>query len=153
MPSGQRWEKASESRIEYNSSRNKFHMRLLYTPKKQKTQVKRSPLHIAGGGRKSTAAPRTATSTETLLCSLHNSRHIAVVAGPLYWSGDVLHEGTKAACASRYNVLVQVLLQNSLLVHCCIHICSFLPTSKTLLNIRHAAPSFMNLDLNFLNVI
>ena len=35
----------------------------------------------------------------------------------------------------------------------CIHICPFLPTtSKTLSNIRHAAPSFTNLDLNFFNV-
>ena len=45
VPSGQRWEKASEPRIGYGSNRNKFRLKLLYIPKKQKTQVKRSPFY------------------------------------------------------------------------------------------------------------
>ena len=45
MPSGQRWEKALKPRIEYDSSRNTFRLRLLYIPNKQKTPVKRSPFY------------------------------------------------------------------------------------------------------------
>ena len=57
--------------------------------------IRSSCQHICGckAFRKSTVAPRTSTSTEKLLCSLHNNRHIAVVSRGLS-TDAVLREGS-----------------------------------------------------------
>ena len=117
VPSGQRLVKASEPRIEYDSRRNKYHLRLLYTPKKQKTQVQRSPFYTTRE-----EAKNQLSALVRLRVQKHRCAPCTTVDISLQYRGASLLvlSYTNAACASRYNVLVQVLLQNPFLVNCCI---------------------------------
>ena len=62
---------------------------LCCTPPKKDPGEVISILHNTGGGRKSTVAPPTATSTETLLCSLLNKQPIMRIEDRLFDRGWV----------------------------------------------------------------